>query len=100
MEYPVQVAVRVYDGRGAKQEVRDAACVWTGPLSPVDNVLQPSSGLVHVVGNNTFPVMHALPADTGQNQVYQRTVMPMLMLFLEGFDASVLTYGHSKTGKR
>lgn len=67
---------------------------------PNDHVLQPSSGLVHVAGNNTFPVMHALPAECRQLQVYQRTVVPLLMLFLEGFDASVLTYGHSRTGKR
>lgn len=51
------------------------------------------------VANSTFPVMHALGQDCGQQQVYQRCVMPLLMLFLEGFDASVLTYGHTKTGK-
>lgn len=75
----------------------------THPLIPFqhpNDVLQhPSSGLVHV-GPNTFPVLHALGSDCGQQQVYQRCVMPLLMLFLEGFDASVIVYGHAGTGKR
>lgn len=46
-----------------------------------------------------YPVSHALPMECSQLEVYHRTVRPMLLLFLEGADASVITYGQTRTGK-
>ncbi|XP_061402427.1 kinesin-like protein costa [Musca vetustissima] len=51
------------------------------------------------VGPHSFPVTHALPLDCSQLQVYQKTVLPMMTLFMEGFDASVVTYGQRGCGK-
>ncbi|EDW60975.1 kinesin-like protein costa [Drosophila virilis] len=57
-----------------------------------------AAGLIQV-GAHTVPVTHALPSSTTQSQVYHQTVFPLISLFLEGFDASVVTYGQRSTGK-
>ncbi|EDW09997.1 kinesin-like protein costa [Drosophila mojavensis] len=57
-----------------------------------------AAGLIQV-GAHTVPVTHALPSSTTQSQVYHQTVFPLISLFLEGFDASVVTYGQRNTGK-
>ncbi|XP_034107665.1 kinesin-like protein costa [Drosophila albomicans] len=63
--------------------------------APLDSI---AAGLIQV-GAHTVPVTHALPSSTTQCQVYHQTVFPLISLFLEGFDASVVTYGQRKTGK-
>ncbi|XP_037948661.1 kinesin-like protein costa isoform X2 [Teleopsis dalmanni] len=62
----------------------------------VDNGI--AGGLVQV-GSQSYTITHALPADCTQNQVYHQTVFPLISLFMEGFDASVVTYGQQGTGK-
>ncbi|XP_073811799.1 kinesin-like protein costa [Musca autumnalis] len=51
------------------------------------------------VGPHSFPVTHALPWECSQLQLYQKTVLPMMLMFMEGFDASVVTYGQRGCGK-
>lgn len=63
--------------------------------APMDSI---AAGLIQV-GAHTVPVTHALASSTTQNQVYYQTVFPLISLFLEGFDASVVTYGQRGTGK-
>ncbi|EDW74617.1 uncharacterized protein Dwil_GK22018 [Drosophila willistoni] len=57
-----------------------------------------AAGLIQV-GAHTVPVTHALAGSTSQSQVYHQTVFPLISLFLEGFDASVVTYGQKGQGK-
>ncbi|XP_053965215.1 kinesin-like protein costa [Anastrepha ludens] len=57
-----------------------------------------AAGLMQV-GPHSFPVTHALPMDCTQSQIYHQTVFPLISLFMEGFDASVVTYGQRGTGK-
>ncbi|XP_075169295.1 kinesin-like protein costa [Haematobia irritans] len=51
------------------------------------------------VGPHSFPVTHALPVDCSQGQIYYQTVIPLMSLFMEGFDASVVAYGQKSCGK-
>uniref|UniRef100_A0A1I8M567 Kinesin motor domain-containing protein n=1 Tax=Musca domestica TaxID=7370 RepID=A0A1I8M567_MUSDO len=51
------------------------------------------------VGPHSFPVTHALPLDCSQLYVYQKTLLPMMTMLMEGFDASVVTYGQRGCGK-
>lgn len=62
---------------------------------PMDSI---AAGLIQV-GPHTVPVTHALASSSTQEQVYHQTVFPLIGLFLEGFDASVVTYGQSGQGK-
>nr|XP_017002205.2 kinesin-like protein costa [Drosophila takahashii] len=62
---------------------------------PMDSI---AAGLIQV-GPHTVPVTHALPSSSSQEQVYHQTVFPLITLFLEGFDASVVTYGQRGQGK-
>ncbi|KAH8389918.1 hypothetical protein KR200_003948 [Drosophila serrata] len=62
---------------------------------PMDNI---AAGLIQV-GPHNVPVTHALASNSTQEQVYHQTVFPLIGLFLEGFDASVVTYGQSGQGK-
>ncbi|XP_014098211.3 kinesin-like protein costa [Bactrocera oleae] len=57
-----------------------------------------AAGLMQV-GPHSFPVTHALSMDCTQSQIYHQTVFPLISLFMEGFDASVVTYGQRGTGK-
>nr|Q292S8.2 RecName: Full=Kinesin-like protein costa; AltName: Full=Kinesin-like protein costal2 [Drosophila pseudoobscura pseudoobscura] len=57
-----------------------------------------AAGLIQV-GAHTVPVTHALGSGTTQSQLYYQTVFPLISLFLEGFDASVVTYGQRGQGK-
>ncbi|XP_034653656.1 kinesin-like protein costa [Drosophila subobscura] len=57
-----------------------------------------AAGLIQV-GAHTVPVTHALGPGTTQSQLYYQTVFPLISLFLEGFDASVVTYGQRAQGK-
>lgn len=52
-----------------------------------------------LLGGRSFPFAHALPINCSQDQLYLQTVFPMLGMFLEGYDASFVTYGQSATGK-
>lgn len=47
----------------------------------------------------TFPFAYALPDGCGQDQLYMQCVYPMLGMYLEGFDASFVTYGQRGCGK-
>lgn len=58
----------------------------------------PIPGIIQL-GLRSFPFAHALPVDCSQDQLYLQTVHPMLGMFLEGYDASFVTYGQSATGK-
>lgn len=58
----------------------------------------PTPGFIHV-GGRSFPFAHALPIDCTQDQLYVQTVFPMLAMFLDGYDASFVTYGQAGTGK-
>lgn len=62
---------------------------------PMDNI---AAGLIQV-GPHSVPVTHALDRNCSQRQVYHQTVLPLISLFLEGFDASVVTYGQRGQGK-
>ncbi|EDW89167.1 kinesin-like protein costa [Drosophila yakuba] len=62
---------------------------------PMDSI---AAGLIQV-GPHTVPVTHALSSSSSQEQVYHQTVFPLITLFLEGFDASVVTYGQRGQGK-
>ncbi|XP_061402435.1 kinesin-like protein costa [Musca vetustissima] len=57
-----------------------------------------AAGIVQV-GPHSFPVTHALPLNCTQNQLYHQTVFPLMSLFMEGFDASVVAYGQRGCGK-
>lgn len=78
-------------------------CVRTIPLAPRRPGLPPPGcmdppGVVQV-GPHSFPVTHALPMNCSQNQVYHQAVFPLMSLFMEGFDASVVAYGQKGCGK-
>ncbi|KAH8372597.1 hypothetical protein KR009_000585 [Drosophila setifemur] len=62
---------------------------------PMDNI---AAGLIQV-GPHSVPVTHALDRSSTQQQVYRQTVLPLISLYLEGFDASVVTYGQRGQGK-
>lgn len=86
MEIPIQVAVRVFS-----QTENENSCVQT-TSSILEETPNITTGLVNVAGQN-FPVGNAFPANTTQNQIYQKTIYPLIQWFLEGFDASIVTYG-------
>ncbi|XP_016941109.3 kinesin-like protein costa [Drosophila suzukii] len=93
----------------AKGSTESAYCVQAIPISasalglpsalpggdPMDSI---AAGLIQV-GPHTVPVTHALASSSSQEQVYHQTVFPLITLFLEGFDASVVTYGQRGQGK-
>lgn len=64
----------------------------------MDNGVGIAAGLIQI-GPHSIPVTHALPLYCAQNQVYHQTVFPLISLFMEGFDASVVTYGQKGCGK-
>lgn len=108
---PIQVAVRIYSGY-----TNAATFVQSIPATPilspdgnniggVHNHQQPQApspytlpGIIQV-DSNTFPFAHALPFACSQELIYRQTVYPMIGMFLEGFDASFVTYGQKGTGK-
>uniref|UniRef100_A0A1I8MMP9 Kinesin-like protein costa n=1 Tax=Musca domestica TaxID=7370 RepID=A0A1I8MMP9_MUSDO len=126
MEFPIQVAVRICpifednNGNLRKEEEVDATkegssndyddderdrkcCVRNIPFAPRRpqppiGCMDPAAGIVQV-GPHSFPVTHALPLNCTQNQVYHQAVFPLMSLFMEGFDASVVAYGQSGCGK-
>ncbi|XP_034248718.1 kinesin-like protein costa [Thrips palmi] len=77
------------------------------PLLPSDR----SNGLVCVqalpqaqqiiLGNQCFqfPVDYAFPMEAQQSQIFETVVQPLMDRLLQGYDTSVVTYGHSATGK-
>lgn len=84
-------------------EVKGNFCVRAVPFAGGLPVM-PSPGCMNPpdvvqVGPHSFPVTHALPLDCSQNQVYRQTVLPLMSLFMEGFDASVVAYGQKGCGK-
>lgn len=87
MEIPIQLAVRVYS-----QTENENSCVQTTSSQLTEETPNITTGFVNVAGQN-FPVGHAFPADATQNQIYQKTIFPLIQWFLEGFDASIVTYG-------
>lgn len=66
----------------------------------------PTPGIVQVASPTepdappaSFPFAYALPADCAQERLYVQCVYPMLGMYMEGFDASFVTYGQRGTGK-
>lgn len=124
MEIPIQVAVQI-----CPCYPNEPCCVETipnyadrigGQLNGVrpneylDGIDSINTGLVQVAktylgedknGNpecsekTSFPIQHALPYGCTQEFLYQKTVLPMISNFLEGFDISIVTYGQYGTGK-
>lgn len=94
MELPIQVAVRV--GPNYTDEI---GCIRTVQTTPRDEFLPPLSAGVVQLGAHSFPVSHALPINCTQGHVFAQVFYPLTGLLLEGFDASIVTYGQSKTGK-
>ncbi|EDV35913.1 uncharacterized protein Dana_GF12234 [Drosophila ananassae] len=93
---------------GKNESTEPQYCVQAIPISsslglpsavpggdPMDNI---AAGLIQV-GPHSVPVTHALDSNCSQRQVYHQTVLPLISLFLEGFDASVVTYGQRGQGK-
>lgn len=87
MEIPIQVAVRIFS-----LTENENSCIQTTSSILTEETPNITSQFVNVAGQN-FPVAHAFPADTTQNQIYQKTIYPLIQWFLEGFDASIVTYG-------
>lgn len=97
MEIPIQVAVRIFPC--VPDETPHVQSIPITPTySPTHGISSIASGIVQV-GAHSFPVTHSLPVNCSQTQVYHQTVYPLVSLFLEGFDASVVTYGQKGTGK-
>ncbi|XP_055385772.1 kinesin-like protein costa [Condylostylus longicornis] len=98
MEIPIQVAVRILPC------MEDSPCVQSIPMSPnfspINGIMNNiATGIIQVGSHSTFPVTHYLPPKVQQTQIYHQTVYPLISLLLEGFDASVVTYGQKGTGK-
>ncbi|XP_059621326.1 kinesin-like protein costa [Phlebotomus argentipes] len=102
MEIPIQVAVRVFprDFDREKSVVQTISQVRRPGLTENGNVVPQmlTSGMVQVAGHS-FPVTHALAPESGQEEVFRRTVLPMIGVLLEGYDTSVVSYGQVGTGK-
>ncbi|KAK3931158.1 Kinesin-like protein costa [Frankliniella fusca] len=54
-----------------------------------------------ILGNKCFqfPVDYAFPMESSQSQVFETAVQPLMERLLQGFDTSVITYGHPTSGK-
>uniref|UniRef100_A0A1I8P1W9 Kinesin-like protein costa n=1 Tax=Stomoxys calcitrans TaxID=35570 RepID=A0A1I8P1W9_STOCA len=85
------------DERDRKCCVRSIPLAARRPGIPAPGCMDPP-GVVQV-GPHSFPVTHALPVNCTQNQIYHQTVFPLMSLFMEGFDASVVAYGQKGSGK-
>lgn len=114
MEIPIQVAVQIYPGYQ-----KDPRCVQTIPAATGCGQQQqqnnatptsgggggimtptPTTGLVQINGDqHSYPATYALPYECSLETIYRQTVQPMLPMFLEGFDISVVTYGQHSCGK-
>uniref|UniRef100_A0A1I8NXR1 Kinesin motor domain-containing protein n=1 Tax=Stomoxys calcitrans TaxID=35570 RepID=A0A1I8NXR1_STOCA len=116
MEIPIQVAVRICPKdlededkkeetiNASKEEMKERKCCvrvkpFTGglPGPPPPGCMDPPD--VVQVGPHSFPVTHGLPMGSTQAQIYYQTVIPLMTLFMEGFDASVVAYGQKSCGK-
>uniref|UniRef100_A0A1B0DFS3 Kinesin-like protein costa n=1 Tax=Phlebotomus papatasi TaxID=29031 RepID=A0A1B0DFS3_PHLPP len=102
MQIPIQVAVRVFPNNySSNTSVVQAISQIHRPGGFLDNgngTEMLTSGLVQVAGHS-FPVAHALPLDCSQEDVFRKTVLPLIGVLLEGFDTSVVSYGQVGTGK-
>lgn len=117
MEIPIQVAVQIYPGfpnepccvqtipagtgAGTGQQLYQQQNNAIGLNSTATDGSIPtptSTGLVQIKGHS-YPATHALPYDCSLETSYRQTVQPMLVMFLEGFDISIVTYGQHACGK-
>lgn len=102
---PVQVAVRIFSGypneSSIVQSIPATAPILSTENHNVDGVQATpyTTGGIIRVGTHTFPFAHSLPFGCSQELIYRQTVYPMIGMFLEGFDASFVTYGQKSTGK-
>ncbi|GAB0091587.1 Kinesin-like protein costa [Sergentomyia squamirostris] len=98
MEIPIQVAVRVFPNNySSTTSVVQAISQIPRPENEENgNVF--TGGLVQVLGHS-FPVSQALPLNCTQEDVFKKTVFPMIGILLEGFDTSICSYGQVGTGK-
>lgn len=101
MEIPIQVAVRIYSGYSNEPSIVQSIPA-TPIIAPDDHGgAQPNyttAGIIQV-NAHSFPFGHALPIDCSQGLIYHQSVYPMIGMFLEGFDASFVTYGQKSMGK-
>lgn len=98
MEIPIQVAVQIYPGYP-----NEPICVHvfdkTITKVPIGVPAIPA-GLVQINGDQkTYHVTHALPYQCSLEQTYRQTIAPMIGMFMEGYDISVVTYGQHGCGK-
>lgn len=101
MEIPIQVACRIGPiSTCSNEQIFVQSIPATQVLLPPDDPYQSAlnTGVIQV-GSQSFPVTHALPMNATQDYVYHHTVLPMLAIYLEGFDVSFVTYGQTGTGK-
>lgn len=83
MYTPIQVAVRINSLQ--KLEDLESVCV-----NPVINEI----GEQYIeAGSQIFPVSLACPYNISQAHLYNSTIQPNISVVLEGYDASVITYG-------
>lgn len=90
MEIPIQVACRI-GPTGCTTELNFVQSI----PAPSDDSHHESTG---IDGSHPGLPIH-LPKDCTQDYVYHQTVYPMLAIYLEGFDVSIVTYGQQGTGK-
>ena len=97
MEIPIQIAVRIRsNGSSTKENVVKSIL----PPEYEDFSLKlPQRTPIIQVKSEHFSVAHALQQGCSQDQIYHQTVYPLIGMFLEGFDASFVTYGQKNTGK-
>lgn len=104
MEIPIQVAVQIYTG------YRDEpCCVQTIPANSSKShkganhvsVNAPiKTGLVQVNGHqHSYSATHALPFGCTQESIFNETVLPLIDMFMKGYDISVVMYGQHGCGK-
>lgn len=120
MEIPIQVAVQIYPGypneprcvesipqpyvNSNANNLTTASTTATLPLIPRGGG---GAGIIQVKCNRelnsghyqTYNIQHALPYACTQELIYRKTVYPLIAMFLEGYDASIVTYGQHGTGK-
>lgn len=119
MEIPIQVAVQIYPGYPNEPRCvetipqphidRNANKLAIEPISAASTLIQGGGnvGLVQVNRSREpnggpprkYCIQHALSYECTQEEIYRRTVYPLIAMFLEGYDASIVAYGQHGMGK-
>lgn len=80
-------------------DVRVVARVRGGPDAPVGAVGDASDGTSITVGEQRFGFDHVIPADVPQAEAVALVAADTAARLLDGYNASVLAYGQTSTGK-